>query len=45
MKKYAIHINTLKQYLETAAIGFHYLSAPILLQITGKYFNFQLTAV
>jgi len=40
-----IHNNTIKQYLEIAAISPHCLSGPIMLQITVKYFDFEITVV
>jgi len=37
----AIHNNTIKQYLEIAAISPRCLIGPIMLQITVEYFNFS----
>jgi len=47
MKKNAIHNNTIKQYLEIAAIRPKCLSGRMLcnLHMTVKYFNFQFTLV
>ena len=43
MKNNAIRNNTITQYLEISAVWLRYLSGPVLLQITVKYFNFQIT--
>jgi len=40
-----IHSPAIKQHLEIAAIWPHRLSGPIMLQITLKYFNVQITVV
>jgi len=39
----AIQSTIIKQYLEVAAIWPHCLSGPIILQITAKYFNLEIT--
>ena len=39
----AIRNGEIRPYLQIAAIKPHCLSGPIMLQITVKYFNFQIT--
>jgi len=41
----AIHNNTVKQFLEIVAIYPYWLSGLIMLKITVKDFNFQITVV
>jgi len=41
----AIHNNKIRQYLQITAITSHYLGGTIMLQITVKCFNFQITVI